>query len=240
MQHILHIDDDVELAQLIGTEFRNLGYAVTHFADGARGLEAIQSNQFHAVILDVNMPAMNGFDVLREIRKRDEYLPVLMLTSNADDADKVAGLELGADDYVTKPFKLPELRARVRAMLRRSAALGNKALPESDTRQITVGSLTLDLDQRCVSVGGRDIALTPLEFDMLAFLASTPGRVFTREQILEHVWGVAISDYNASINSLVRRLRVKVEKDPLDPKYILTVRGVGFKFASPADLAIES
>ena len=237
MQRILHIDDDIELAAMLKGEFGSLGYEVAHYADGRKGLEAASSGQFQAVVLDVNMPIMNGFDVLRELRKLDEYIPVLMLTSNSDDADKVAGLELGADDYLTKPFKLPELRARVRAILRRAAAMGTKALPESSTRQILLGDLAVDLDQRQVRIGTRDCVLTPLEFDMLAYLAASPGRVFTREQILEHVWGVDISDYNSSINSLVRRLRIKLEDDPLNPRYIQTVRGIGFKFATPEEFS---
>lgn len=233
---ILHIDDDHQLAGLLRKEFEELGYAFTHAADGADGLAQAKSGGFSIVILDVNLPSMNGFDVLRELRTTDTYVPVVMLTSKAEDADKVVGLELGADDYVTKPFALPELRARVRAVLRRVAQITEKALPDASSRQIRVGELFIDLDTRAVELAGQPCALTPLEFDMLAFLAASPGRVFTREQILENVWQVAIADYNSSINSLVRRLRMKIEPDQLNPRYILTARGVGFRFARDEEL----
>jgi len=202
------------------------GYEVETAADGDEGLQKANSFTPDLVILDVMLPKKNGFDVCRDLRSRSISTPIVMLTARSAETDKVLGLELGADDYVTKPFSTAELMARVHALLRRAS--GNVR-----ERVLDLGPIHVDPSRRVVERHGEPITLTTLEFDLLYFLASRPGRVFTREALMEQVWGSDRVVDDRSIDSLVSRLRRKLEDDPGTPRFIQTVWGAGYRFAEP-------
>jgi DNA-binding response OmpR family regulator len=220
---ILLIEDERKIATLVARNLEAAGYAVTACDDGAEGVRAFGRVQPALVVLDVGLPGMSGLEVLRRIRE-DGDVPVLVLTARSSEADKVLGLELGADDYLTKPFGTAELIARVRALLRRTAAGGRE-------KPLDYGSVHIDPERREVTRDGARIVLTTLEFDLLWFLASRPGRVFTREQLMEQVWGNDRVVGDRSIDSLVSRLRKKIELDEGDPQLLQTVWGAGYRFA---------
>lgn len=227
---LLFIEDDQELASLLLMHFRELGYECEHAADGDSGLKLALAKNYSLVVLDRMLPKRDGLEVLRELRDKKRFVPILMLTARGDEIDKILGLELGADDYITKPFKMPELIARTRAVIRRAQV--HAAPPEeAESLSISCGDLAIDTERRRVFLGPAPIMLTALEYDFLLYLARDPGRTFTREEILEAVWQCTFSGYEHSINSLIKRLRKKIEADPAHPKFILTVRGVGYRFA---------
>ncbi len=229
-QQVLFIEDDQELASLLLMHFRELGYECEHAADGEMGLKLALAKNYNIILLDRMLPKRDGLEVLRELREKKRYVPILMLTARGDEIDKILGLEMGADDYVTKPFKMPELIARTRAVIRRAQV---HATPpeEAEAASIQCGDLAIDTERRRVFLGPAPVLLTALEYDFLLFLAREPGRTFTREEILEAVWQCTFSGYEHSINSLIKRLRKKIEADAAHPKFILTVRGVGYRFA---------
>ncbi|HEU4918774.1 MAG TPA: response regulator transcription factor, partial [Candidatus Limnocylindrales bacterium] len=204
------------------------GFAVVVARDGPAALEAVARSRPDLVVLDLGLPGLDGLDVTREIR-RSSSLPIVMLTARDDELDKVLGLELGADDYLTKPFSPRELVARVRAVLRRvdSGSSAGGATPD----RVVAGDLTLDLPRMRAELAGRQIELTPTEFQLLATLAGRPGRIFTRSQLLDAVHGVAFESYERAIDTHVKNLRRKLEPDPRRPRYLLTVYGVGYRFA---------
>ncbi|TNF72952.1 MAG: response regulator transcription factor [Acidobacteria bacterium] len=227
---ILVIEDEREIARLVEIHLRDQGWEVTVRNDGASGLAAASSGRFDLVVLDLMLPGVDGLEVCRRIRAASDYLPILMLTARSSELDRVLGLEIGADDYLTKPFSVRELVARVKAILRREEALSDRA-PES---RLELGELTVDMDRRQVTKGEQEIELTAKEFDLLAFFAAHPGRVYSRAELLDHVWGYGHGGYEHTVNSHINRLRAKIEDDPGKPELVLTVWGVGYKFAEPA------
>jgi DNA-binding response OmpR family regulator len=226
-QSVLVIEDNRDIAELVALHLRDEGYAVTLADDGRAGLALAQGGEFDLLVLDLMLPGLDGLSICREIRAQERYLPILMLTAKSSELDRVLGLELGADDYLTKPFSIRELVARVKALLRRQAALA----PAPAGAVISSGGLRIDSDRRQVSVDGRDIELTAREFDLLLHFARHPGRVFSRAQLLDQVWGYGHEGYEHTVNSHINRLRNKIEQDPAAPRYVLTVWGVGYKFA---------
>ena len=226
MKTILVVDDEPKIADLARDYLEHAGFNVRIAGDGETALAAIRRDRPDLVVLDLGLPGLDGLDVTRAIR-RDSNLPVIMLTARNDELDKLLGLELGADDYLTKPFSPRELVARVRAVLRRVAAA---AEPRAD-ELIRAGELTLDLPRMRADLGDRSIDLTPTEFALLAAMARQPGRIFTRSQLLDAVHGVAFESYERAIDTHIKNLRRKLEPDPRRPVLVLTVYGVGYRFA---------
>jgi DNA-binding response OmpR family regulator len=220
---ILVVEDEPEIARLARDYLAHAGFTVVTASDGTVGLALARSRRPDLVILDLGLPGMDGLDVARALR-RDADTPIVMLTARADEADRVAGLELGADDYVTKPFSPRELVARVRAVLRRTERATQPAA------MIRAADVELDTAKLRVTAAGRQVDLTPTEFAILATLAREPGRVFTRSQLLDAVHGVAFDSYERAIDAHVKNLRRKLEAEPHDPRYVLTVIGVGYRF----------
>ena len=195
-------------------------------------MQSFREGNYDLVVLDVMLPGRDGLSVCRELRGGGGYVPILMLTAKSTELDRVLGLELGADDYLTKPFSIPELKARVRALFRRVDALALAAVESSaPTNSVVYGGLTVDPDRHRVTVDGRKVELTAREFDLLLFFARNPGRVYSRAQLLDRVWGYNHDGYEHTVNTHINRLRSKIEQDAADPRYILTVWGVGYKFA---------
>lgn len=226
---ILHIEDDAGIAHSLQEGLRREGYDVTWRSTGASGIEFAAAHKPDLVILDVRLPGSSGFDVCRQLRQRNLLMPVLMLTVQADEMDKVIGLEMGADDYLTKPFGWRELLSRVRALLRR--AYGEFAAADHDL--LYAGDLIIDRKSAQVHRGNDLLALTPIEFRMLTYLAQHAGQALTRAQIVEAVWGYSADpDSEKTVNVHIRRLRQKVEVDPDAPALILTVPGIGYRFVS--------
>ena len=227
MKTILVVDDEPKIAALARDYLEHAGYAVTVAADGPAALDAVRRARPDLVVLDLGLPELDGLDVTREIR-RDSTLPIVMLTARDDEVDKLLGLELGADDYLTKPFSPRELVARVKAVLRRvdaaTAAPGEREI-------LRASDVTLDLPRMRVEAAGRPVDLTPTEFQLLATLAAQPGRIFTRSQLLDAVHGVAFESYERAIDTHIKNIRRKLEPDPRTPRYILTVYGIGYRFA---------
>jgi DNA-binding response OmpR family regulator len=222
---ILLVDDEQSIQTLLSYPLRKDGYHVTSALDGSEALRRFEEGRFDLVILDLMLPRMNGVDVCRQLRSRSQ-VPIIMLTAKGSETDKVAGLEVGADDYITKPFSMREFRSRVKAALRRSRMAAETTVEGA----IECGELTIDFDRRAVTLGGEEVRVTYVEFEILGALARSPGRVLTRETLLEHVWGD--SDYRdpRTVDVHIRHLREKLEKDPKEPEYLFTVRGVGYRF----------
>jgi two-component system response regulator MtrA len=227
---ILLVEDDPSIREVTALGLRAAGFTVDTAADGVDGLERWRADRPDLVLLDVMLPRMDGLEVCRAIR-REATTPIVMLTARADTIDVVVGLESGADDYVRKPFELPELVARVRAALRRRAGAGDD---EPGTASIALGDLRIDVEGRTVQRGGDDIPLTRTEFDLLVELASHPGRVFTRDLLLDRVWGYDYLGDSRLVDVAVGRLRSKIEADPGAPTLVVTVRGTGYKAVRPA------
>ena len=197
-------------------------------ADGKQALELHARNDYQLVILDLMLPEIDGLEVCRQLRPSEPYVPILMLTSKSSELDRVLGLEVGADDYITKPFSIPELLARIKAQFRRMEALQSEST--APALNITFGDLTINTAKRQVIIDGTEISLTAREFDLLLHFATHPGLVFTRMHLLEQVWGYHYEGYEHTVNSHINRLRAKIERDPAKPAYILTVWGVGYRF----------
>jgi DNA-binding response OmpR family regulator len=226
MKTILVVDDERKIVDLARDYLEHAGFAVRTAADGQAAIEAVQRDHPDLIVLDLGLPGMDGLDVTRRIR-RDSNLPVIMLTARDDELDKLLGLELGADDYLTKPFSPRELVARVRAVLRRVDA-GSRAATDEIIR---AGDLILDVPRMRAELSGRSVELTPTEFQLLAAMARQPGRIFTRSQLLDAVHGVAFESYERAIDTHIKNIRRKLEPDPGRPVLILTVYGVGYRFA---------
>jgi DNA-binding response OmpR family regulator len=226
MKTILVVDDEPKIADLARDYLEHAGFTVRTAADGEAALTAVHRDRPDLVVLDLGLPGLDGLDVTRAIR-RDSNLPVIMLTARDDELDKLLGLELGADDYLTKPFSPRELVARVRAVLRRVDA----AAAPDPVELIRSGDLTLDLPRMRADLAGRAIDLTPTEFALLAAMARQPGRIFTRSQLLDAVHGVAFESYERAIDTHIKNIRRKLEPDPRRPVLVLTVYGVGYRFA---------
>jgi len=231
-RNVLIIEDDPDISRLIKINLQDLDCDATIAGNGIEGLDAFKQNQFDLVVLDLMLPGMDGLSVCREMRKGDAYAPILMLTAKSTELDRVVGLEMGADDYLTKPFSIPELMARIKALFRRVDALSSKATDKEHAQQIIEhAGLRIDVQRHKVSIEGVPVELTAREFDLLVHFARHPGRVFSRVQLLDAVWGYSHEGYEHTVNTHINRLRTKIEKDPSKPRYIQTVWGVGYKFA---------
>ncbi len=226
MRTILIVEDEPRIATLVRDYLEHAGFVVLLAADGEHALVLARTRRPDAMVLDLGLPAVDGLDVIRAIR-RDSSMPIVVLTARGDESDRVIGLELGADDYVVKPFSPKELVARVRAVLRRVDAASRP------TDRLVVGDLEVDLARHRVTAGGRVVTLTPTEFDLLATMAREPGRVFTRGQLLEAVRGFSLETYERAIDGHVKNLRRKLEADPGAPRYVRTVHGVGYAVEEP-------
>jgi DNA-binding response OmpR family regulator len=230
-KNILVIEDNADIARLVMVNLRSKQLHVDHAAAGVDGLELALTGQYQLVILDLMLPGIDGLDICRTLRREQVYTPVLMLTARTSELDRVLGLEVGADDYLTKPFSVPELVARVNAILRRSDQY-QPALMTPANSPLQFGELHVDPDKRQVQLAGNTIELTAREFDLLWHFASNPERVFTRAQLLDSVWGYGHAGYEHTVNSHINRLRAKIEADPAKPRYVITVWGVGYKFSA--------
>jgi DNA-binding response OmpR family regulator len=223
---VLVVEDESKIASVVADYLQHAGFQVSIAHDGATALERARALPPDLVVLDLGLPDMDGFDVARELR-RHSSLPIIMLTARGDESDRIIGLELGADDYVTKPFSPRELVARVRAVLRRGEHADDPQHPFS------VGDVTIDPARLQVKVGERAVELTATEFELVAHLARSPGRVFTRMQLLDLIHGTALEGYERAIDAHIKNLRRKIEPDPRQPAYVLTVYGVGYRFFEP-------
>ena len=226
---VLVVEDNPDIAKLVSLHLKDLDCEVALAADGLRGLEEARSQRYDLIILDLMLPGMEGLEVCRRLRGETDYTPILMLTAKSSEVDRVVGLEIGADDYLTKPFSIGELIARVKAIFRRVDALGSGR--EEAPRRLNRGAMTIDVEKRTVTVAGRVVDLTAKEFDLLLQFAEHPGRVYSRQQLLDLVWGTGHMGYEHTVNSHINRLRGKIETDPAAPEYVLTVWGVGYKFS---------
>jgi DNA-binding response OmpR family regulator len=226
MKTILVVDDEPKIVALARDYLEHAGFLVRTASDGPSAVEAARRDRPDLIVLDLGLPGIDGLDVTRSIR-RDSSLPIIMLTARDDELDKLLGLELGADDYLTKPFSPRELVARIRAVLRRA----DRTTADGAGDRIQAGDLSLDLPRMRAELGGRVIDLTPTEFQLLATMARQPGRIFTRSQLLDAVHGVAFESYERAIDAHIKNLRRKIEPDTRRPTYILTVYGVGYRFA---------
>jgi DNA-binding response OmpR family regulator len=224
---ILLVEDEAAIAAFVQTALEREGFAVEVVEDGRQALTRVNQALPDLIILDLMLPGVDGLEVCRAVRRMPTYVPIIMLTARTEDVDKVVGLELGADDYITKPFNTRELIARVRAVLR--LARSRATIEETDC--LRIDQLEIDLTGRTVTVGGQPVDLTPKEFDLLVLLASHPGRVFGRETLLEKVWGYDYLGDSRTVDVHVQRLRRKLEEDPHHPRHLLTVRSIGYKFA---------
>jgi DNA-binding response OmpR family regulator len=224
MKTILVVDDEAKIVQIARDYLEHAGFTVLTAGDGKRAIDIALGQQPDLIVLDIGLPVVDGLDVTRAVRKYNDT-PIIMLTARGEESDKLVGLELGADDYIVKPFSPKELVARVRAVLRRAEA--RREAPQI----VRVADLTLDLPKMAVSVDGRPAQLTASEFQLLAALAQQPGRIFTRAQLLDALRGVAFESYERAIDAHIKNIRRKIEADPREPRYILTVYGVGYKFA---------
>jgi DNA-binding response OmpR family regulator len=224
MTTVLVVEDEIEIARVVRDYLRNAGFEVIVVGDGGSAVASVRSAKPDLLVLDLGLPGRDGLDVAREIRRWSDT-PIVMLTARGDETDRIVGLEIGADDYVVKPFSPKELVARVRAVLRRTrtAARGDEI--------VRAGDVEIDTAKMRVSVGGKQVDLTPTEFQLLATLAREPGRVFTRSQLLDAVHGVAIESYERAIDAHVKNIRRKIEPTPGSPRYVVTVHGVGYRFA---------
>jgi len=225
---ILIVEDQKELADLLCLHFRDLGADVTWAADGHAGLRLACAREWSLILLDIQLPGPSGLEICRKVRQNHNYVPILLLTSRATELDRVLGLDIGADDYITKPFSVMELIARVRAVFRRVDALSKPAL-ENESHHITLGALSINEQARSARLAEVDLDLTAKEFNLLMHFCRKPGRVFQRSELLDSVWGYGHDGYEHTVNSHINRLRAKMEIDPKNPQYIVTVWGVGYK-----------
>ena len=226
MKHILVVDDEPRIAQICRDYLERAGFTVMAAGNGADAVALARAKQPDLIVLDLGLPKMDGLDVTRAIRARSN-VPIIMLTARVDEGDRVAGLELGADDYITKPFSPRELVARVRAVFRRTE-LGTKR-----GEVVRAGGITLDVPRMQARIGKRAVELTSTEFELLATLMRQPGRIFTRGQLLDAIRGVEAESYDRAIDAHIKNLRRKIEPDQKAPRYVLTVYGVGYRFAEP-------
>jgi DNA-binding response OmpR family regulator len=223
---ILLVDDEQSVQKLLAYPLRKEGYEVVPAMDGEEALERCRGQSFDLIVLDVMLPKLDGFDVCRQIRAQSS-VPIIMLTAKAEEFDKVLGLELGADDYITKPFSMREFRSRVKAVLRRSDLLREE---QREEEPLETDDLTIDFAKRTVEIRGEPVRLTYVEFEILSILARNPGRVFSRTMILDRLWGDSSYRDPRTIDVHIRHLREKIEKDPKEPEFLFTVRGVGYHF----------
>ncbi|WP_035568203.1 response regulator transcription factor [Hymenobacter sp. IS2118] len=231
-KHALIVEDDADIAALVAVNLRDIDCGATVAVNGLDGLRQATEGEYDVIILDIMLPGLNGIEVCRRIREQHVRTPILMLTSKAEEIDKVLALDLGADDYLTKPFSVRELLARVKARLRRSVPDKEPGFAgEVAPSRFRCGALELDIELHRVSLRGQPLELTAKEFALLAQFMRHPGRTYSRTQLLDQVWGYSYSGYEHTVNSHINRLRLKIEADPAQPTYVLTVWGVGYKLA---------
>jgi DNA-binding response OmpR family regulator len=235
-RRILIIEDDKDIAHLVELHLKDAGYEVSLVHDGNAGLDQACSKPYDLIILDLMLPGVDGLEICRRVRATSVYTPMLMLTSRSSEIDRVLGLEIGADDYLTKPFSIREFLARVKALFRRVEAL-KPCAPDDSQKVLQAGDLVVDVEKRKVTLRGNSVSLTAKEFDLLLHFASHPGRVYTRMELLQVVWGYGYDGYEHTVNSHINRLRAKIEDNPARPRYILSVRGIGYKFSDYEDLS---
>ncbi len=226
---ILIVEDNKDLLNLLKINLSDQGYKIITAQDGITALDLYHSQQPDLVILDIMIPKMDGLDVCKAIRKENRTIPVLMLTAKAEELDKILGLEIGADDYMTKPFSVRELLARIKAIFRRVDLSKNGE--ENQKKMLTFDDLVMDTSKRKVTIGNESIELTSKEYDLLLLFFTNPGKAYSREELLNTVWGYSYEGYSHTVNSHINRLRSKIENDPSEPHYIRTVWGVGYRFA---------
>lgn len=239
MKSVLLVDDDPGVAELVKASALESGFQLVVCTNGEDGLRAVATSAFDAIILDLQLPGIGGMEICRRIRLSGCFTPVMIMSLRSDELDKVLGLELGADDYLVKPVGVRELAARLRALIRRSelTRIAAEASDSTEDDQVfTVGELTVNMTRRTVRLGDRAIELTAVEFDLLSILAYRPGCVVSREQLIEAVWGGASSELSSPLSTHMSRLRQKIEPDRDEPRYLLTVRGVGYKMPSRDEL----
>lgn len=234
MKEILIIDDDKMISKLLEISISNIGYQVHKTFDGEAGLRLARKNDYALIILDITLPKLNGIEVCKRIRTQKQT-PIIMLTGKTDELDKVLSLELGADDYVTKPFGIRELTARVKAVIRRS----NIQLNKLKRKTLLYEELFIDVDKRLVKINESKINLSPKEFELLTLLASNPGKIYSRTSLLQLIWGYSFKGYSRTVNSHINRLRSKVELNIAKPKFILTEWGVGYKFNEELSISLN-
>ncbi|MBR9922252.1 MAG: response regulator transcription factor [Bacteroidetes bacterium] len=230
MKKVLVVEDDRDITDLLEIHLKDLNCVLDKAYEGLAGLDFALKNPYDLIILDVMLPGLDGIEICRRIRAREVHTPILMLTAKAEEIDKVLGLEMGADDYLTKPFSVREFIARVKAIFRRMDLLGGRESGKSNGKILSFGALGIDLDKRKVTIKGERIELSPKEFELLSLLASNPGKAYDRNRILNLVWGYDFDGYEHTVNSHINRLRNKIEPDIHNPTYILTSWGVGYRF----------
>ena len=233
-KRILVIEDDLDMAGIIEDQLKDAGYTVTVTHKGASGLKIAGKQEHDLIVLDLMLPETDGLEICRRVRAMPGYTPILMLTALSSEIDKVVGLEMGADDYMTKPFSLRELMARVRTILRREDMVRAEKT-QDEPELIRRGDLVIDISKRRVTRSDTPIDLTGKEFDLLLHFARKPGRVYSRQQLLDQVWGYSYEGYAYTVNTHINKLRSKLERDRDDPRYIQTVWGVGYRFADDQD-----
>lgn len=226
MKRILIIEDDPEIIKLLELHLSDLSYETSKATDGELGLTLAMEQEFDLILLDLTLPSLDGIELCKKLRK-SKNTPIIMLTAKSEEIDRVLGLEIGADDYMTKPFSIRELLARIKAVLRRTTETHGK---EKDSSVLSAEGLFIDIDKRKVLLGKQRIDLSPKEFELLVLMASNPGRNYTRTELLNIIWGYNFEGYEHTVNSHINRLRVKIESDMANPIYILTTWGVGYKF----------
>jgi DNA-binding response OmpR family regulator len=227
---ILLIEDNKDLAQLLALHLRDLQHKVTLCFEGNSGFQYAEKHQYDLIILDLMLPGKDGLSICKTIRKNQHYTPILMLTAKDSELDRVQGLETGADDYVTKPFSITEVLARIKAIFRRSDAI-NSSNQDDPSQIIKQGMIEINPDKHTVFIADQEIDLTAKEFELLLFFAQHPGRVYSRNELLDQIWGYTHDGYEHTVNSHINRLRIKIEADSKHPVYIQTVWGVGYKFS---------
>jgi len=232
MKQILIIEDDPEIIKLLEIHLTDLIYSTTKAIDGELGLQMALENDYDLILLDLNLPTMDGVTVCKKLREKKDT-PVIMLTAKSEEIDRVIGLEMGADDYITKPFSIRELLARVKAVMRRT---DSKKVEKQKSSEISAEGLLIDIDRRKVVLDDKKVELSPKEFELLVLMASNPGRNYSRTELLDMIWGYNFEGYEHTVNSHINRLRAKIESDMANPTYILTTWGVGYKFNE--DIAI--
>ncbi|MGK0500466.1 MAG: DNA-binding response OmpR family regulator [Oceanicoccus sp.] len=226
-KRILIVEDDHDIAGLMQLHLADITTDIVHIDEGEAGLKQAQENHWDVIILDVRLPGMDGLNICKRIRENNHRVPILMVTAKTTELDRVLGLEIGADDYISKPFSVVEFIARVRAAMRRASAMSEK----TETENVSLGDINISIQQREATVAEKNLDLTPKEFDLLLHFAKNPGKVFRRAELLDTIWGYGHEGYEHTVNSHINRLRAKLEKDPVNPDYITTVWGVGYKMA---------
>jgi DNA-binding response OmpR family regulator len=229
-RHVLIVEDEPDIARLVQTHLEDAGYETDIAGNGAAAMKLFEKGEYDLVILDLMLPDTDGLSLCRQMRAQPGYVAIMMLTAKSTELDRVVGLEVGADDYLTKPFSVPELLARIKALFRRMEAVQTGPDTTAEQEVIERQGLIIDVGRRAVTIDGKDVDLTAREFDLLLFFARHPGRVFSRIQLLDQVWGYNHDGYEHTVNSHINRLRAKIEANPADPRFVLTVWGVGYKF----------